>query len=100
LKDNQTIIIEDEQKPSTSQDASTILNEEQVIEIEQQGVQNASTTQEKKSQVMQEEHNTLNDHIGVEHILPPQVSNYEVLTDLREVYFHPLSSIIGDPRKM
>jgi hypothetical protein len=62
-------------------------------------VQNDLTTQEKKRQVMQEEHNALNDHIGVEHILTPQVSNYEVPTDLREVYFHPLSSIIVDPRE-
>jgi Reverse transcriptase (RNA-dependent DNA polymerase) len=29
--------------------------------------------------------------------LPPQDSNYEVPTDLREVYSHHLSSIIGDP---
>jgi hypothetical protein len=35
LKDNQAIIVEDEQEPSTSQDASTILNEEQVIEMDQ-----------------------------------------------------------------
>jgi hypothetical protein len=54
-----------EQEPSTSQDASTILNEEQVIKMDQQGLQNALTTQEKESQVMQEEHNTLNDRIGV-----------------------------------
>jgi hypothetical protein len=62
-------------------------------------VQNALTTQEKESQVMQEEHNALNDDIGVEHILPPQDSNYEVPTDFREVSSHPLSSIIGDPRE-
>jgi hypothetical protein len=60
-------------------------------------VQNALTTQEKESQVMQEEHNALNDDISVEHILPPQDSNYKVPTDLREVSSHPLSSIIGDP---
>jgi hypothetical protein len=99
LNDNQIIIVEDEQEPSTSQDASTILNEEQVIEMAQQEVQNASTTQEEESQVMQEEHNALNDDIGVEHILPPQDSNYEVSTDLREVSSHHFSSIIGDPRE-
>jgi hypothetical protein len=48
---------------------------------------------------MQEEHNVLNDDIGIEHILSSQDSNYEVLTDLREVYSHPLSSIISDPRE-
>jgi hypothetical protein len=48
---------------------------------------------------MQEEHNALNDDIGVEHILPPQYSNYEVPTYLREVFSHPLSSIIGDSRE-
>jgi hypothetical protein len=47
-------------------------------------VPNASTTQEEESQVMQEEHNALNDDIDVEHILPPQDSNYKVPTDLRE----------------
>jgi hypothetical protein len=99
LKDNQVIIVEDEQEPSTSQDASTILNDEQVIEMGQQGVQNASITQEEESQVMQEEHNALNDDIGVEHILSPQDSNYEVPTDLREVSSHHLSSIISDPRE-
>jgi hypothetical protein len=62
-------------------------------------VQNASTTQEEENQVMQEEYNALNDDIGVKHILPPQDSNYEVPTDLREVYSHHLSSIIGDPRE-
>jgi Reverse transcriptase (RNA-dependent DNA polymerase) len=31
--------------------------------------------------------------------LPSQDSNYEVPTDLREVSFHHLSSIIGDPRE-
>jgi hypothetical protein len=82
LNDNQSIIVEDKQEPSTSQDVSTTLNEEQVIEMAQQGVQNA-----------------LNDDIGVEHILPSQDSNYEVPTDLREVSSHPLSSIIGDPRE-
>jgi hypothetical protein len=46
---------------------------------------------------MQEEHNALNDDISVEHILPPQDSNYKVPTDLREVSSHTLSSIIGDP---
>jgi hypothetical protein len=46
-------------------------------------VKNASTTQEEDNQVMQEEHNALNDDIGVKHILPPQDSNYEVPTDLR-----------------
>jgi hypothetical protein len=99
LRDNQVIIVEDEQEPSTSQDASTILNEEQVIEMDQQGVQNASPTQEEESQVMQEEYNVLNDDIGVEHICPLQDINYEVPTDLREVSSHPLSSIIGDPRE-
>jgi hypothetical protein len=74
------------------------MNEEQIIKIVQQEVQNASTTQEEESQVMQEEHNTLNDDIGVQHILPFQDSNYEVPTDLREVSSHLLSSIIGDPR--
>jgi hypothetical protein len=48
---------------------------------------------------MQEEHNALNDDIGVEHILPSQDSNYEVTTDLREVSSHPISSIIGDSRE-
>jgi hypothetical protein len=48
---------------------------------------------------MQEEHNALNDDIGVEHILPSQDSNYEVPTDLREVSSHPISSIIGDSRE-
>jgi Reverse transcriptase (RNA-dependent DNA polymerase) len=62
-------------------------------------VKNASTTQEEESQVMQEEHNALNDDIGVEHILPPQYSNYEVPTDRKEVFSHPLSNIIGDPRE-
>jgi hypothetical protein len=99
LNDNQTIIVEDEQEPSTSQNASTILNKEQVIEMDQQGVQNALTTQEEESQIMQEEHNALNDDIGVEHILPSQDSNYEVSTDLREVSSHPLSSIIGDSKE-
>jgi hypothetical protein len=99
LNDNQAIIVEDEQEPSTSQNVSTILNKEQVIEMEQQGVQNTSITQEEESQVMQEEHNALNDDIGVEHILPSQDSNYEVSTDLREMSSHTLSSIIGDPRE-
>jgi hypothetical protein len=63
-------------------------------------VQNASTTQEEESQVMREEYNALNDDISVEHILPPQDSNYEVPTDLREVSSHPLSSIIGDLGKV
>jgi Reverse transcriptase (RNA-dependent DNA polymerase) len=67
--------------------------------MNQQGVQNVSTTQEEESQVMQEEHNALNDDIGVEHILPPQDSNYEVSINLREVFSRPLSSIIGDPRE-
>jgi hypothetical protein len=62
-------------------------------------VQNASTTQEEESQVMQEEYNALNDDIGVEHILPSQDSNYEVPTDLREVSSLPLFSIVGDPRE-
>jgi hypothetical protein len=31
--------------------------------------------------------------------LPPQDSNYEVPTDIREVFSHHLSSIIGDPRE-
>jgi hypothetical protein len=62
-------------------------------------VQNASKTQEEESQVVQEEHNTLNDDIGVEHTLPPQNSNHQVPTDLREVSSHPLSSVIGDPRE-
>jgi hypothetical protein len=62
------------------------MNGEQVIKIAQQEVQNASTTQEEESQVMQEEHNTLNDDIGVEHILSSQDSNYELSTDLREVF--------------
>jgi hypothetical protein len=57
LNDNQAIIVEDEQEPSTSQNDSTILNKEQIIEMDQQRVQNASTTQE--------EHNALNDDIGV-----------------------------------
>jgi hypothetical protein len=48
---------------------------------------------------MQEEHNALNDDIDVEHILTSQDSNYEVPTDLREVFFHHLSSIISDPRE-
>jgi hypothetical protein len=67
--------------------------------MNQQGVQNVSTTQEEESQVMQEEHNALNDDIGVEHILSPQDSNYEVSINLREVSSRPLSSIIGDPRE-
>jgi Reverse transcriptase (RNA-dependent DNA polymerase) len=91
LNDNQVIIVEDEQEPSTSQNDSTILNKEQVIEMNQQRMQNASTTQE--------EHSALNDDIDVEHILPSQDSNYEVPTDLREVSSHPLSSIIGDSRE-
>jgi Reverse transcriptase (RNA-dependent DNA polymerase) len=91
LNDNQAIIVEDEQEPSISQNDSTILNKKQVIEMDQQRVQNASTTQE--------EHSALNDDISVEHNLPSQDSNYEVPTDLREVFFHPLSSIIGDPRE-
>jgi hypothetical protein len=36
LNDNQTIIVEDEREPSTSQNTSTILNKEQVIEMNQQ----------------------------------------------------------------
>jgi hypothetical protein len=68
--------------------------------MEQQGMQNASTTQEEERQVMQEEHNALNDDISVEHILSSQESNYEVPTDLREVFSHPLSSIIGDLGKV
>jgi hypothetical protein len=99
LNDNQAIIVEDVQEPLISQEAITIMNEEQVIEIAQQKVSNASTTQEEESQVMQEEHNALNDDVGVEHILPPQDSNYEVSTDFREVFSHPLSSIIDDPRE-
>jgi hypothetical protein len=85
LNDNQVIIVEDVQEHSTSQEASTTMNEEQVSEIAQQELSNASTTQEEESQVMQEEHNTLNNNIGVEHIFPPQDSNYEVPNDLREV---------------
>jgi hypothetical protein len=99
LNDNQAIIVEDIQEHSTSQDASTTMNGEQVIEITQQEVPNILTTQEEESQVMQEEYNALNDDIGIEHIFSSQDSNYEVSTDLREVSSHPLFSIIGDPRK-
>jgi hypothetical protein len=99
LNNNQAIIVEDVQEPPTSQEAPTTMNGEQVIKIAQQEVQNTSTTQEEERQVMQEEHNALNDDIGAEHILPPQDSNYEVPTDLREVSSHSLSSIIGDPRE-
>jgi hypothetical protein len=100
LNDNQAIIVEDVQELPTFHEALTTMNEEQVIEITQQEVQNGSTTQEEEeSQVMQEEHNALNDDISVDHILPSQDSNHQVPTDLREVYSHPLSSVIGDPRE-
>jgi hypothetical protein len=99
LNDNQTIIVKDVQEPPTSQEVPITMNGEQIIEIAQQEIQNGSTTQEKKSQIMQEEHNVLNDDIGVEHILPPQDSNHQVPTDLRKVFSHPLSSVIGDPRE-
>jgi hypothetical protein len=49
---------------------------------------------------MQEEHNALNEDIGVEHILPPPDSNHQVSTDLREVSSHHLSNVIGDLRKV
>jgi hypothetical protein len=96
---NQAIIVEDVQEPPTSQEVPITMNGEQIIEIAQQEIQNGSTTEEKKSQMMQEEHNVLNDDIGVEHILPPQDSNHQVPTDLRKIFSHPLSSVIGDPRE-
>jgi hypothetical protein len=52
LNDNQTIIVKNVQEPSTSQEAPTTMNEEQVIKIVQQKLQNSSTTQEEESQVM------------------------------------------------
>jgi hypothetical protein len=43
--------------------------------------------------------NALNESIGEDDILPPQDTSHQVSTDLKEIFSHYLSSIIGDHMK-
>jgi hypothetical protein len=75
------------------------MDRKHIINITPQKIQDAPTIQREESQVMHEKHNTLNESICEEDVLPSQEINHQVSTDFRELSSHTFSSVTDDPRE-